>query len=65
MDATDIVPISDEARAEYEALQKATDAALARDDRCRIEEVAQGNARRYLVHNFRRAGSGSPKKIIL
>jgi hypothetical protein len=65
VDAGAIVQTKDETRADYEALQKAVDAALARDDRCRIEEVAEGNSRRYLVHNFRRTGSGAPKKIIL
>ena len=49
----------------YEALQKQIDASLARDDRCRVEEVEDRGDRRYLVHNFRRASSGSPKKILL
>jgi hypothetical protein len=65
VDAEAIVPVTPEARAEYEALQSNVHASLARDDRCRIEEVVDGNARRYIVHNFRRQGSGSPKKIIL
>ena len=63
--AEDVVPVPAELRAEYEALEVQVDASLARDDRCRIEEVADGNARRYLVHNFRRQGSGTPKKVIL
>jgi hypothetical protein len=65
VDAEDIVPVSAEVRAEYERLQTEVNASLARDDRCRIEEVTDGNTRRYLVHNFRRQGSGSPKKLIL
>jgi hypothetical protein len=65
VDAEGVVPVSDDARAEYESLQASVDDSLARDDRCRIEEIAEGNSRRYMVHNFRRQGSGSPKKIIL
>lgn len=65
VDAEGIVPVSDDVRAAYASLQAQVDAALARDDRCRIEEVADGNSRRYIVHNFRRQGSGTPKKIIL
>src|SRR3954447_4602531 len=64
VDAGAIVPVTPEARELYEALQAEVDASLARDDRCRIEEIVDGNARRYIVHNFRRQGSGSPKKII-
>ena len=65
IDAEAIVPVTPQVRAEYETLQSAIDGSLARDDRCRIEEVVDGNSRRYIVHNFRRQGSGSPKKIIL
>jgi hypothetical protein len=39
--------------------------ALSRPDRCRIEEVEEGGYKRFLVHNFRRAPSGAPKKILL
>jgi hypothetical protein len=65
VDAAGIFPVTDERRAEYESLQRQVDAALARDDRCRIEEVEDRGDRRYLVHNFRRASSGSPKKVLL
>jgi hypothetical protein len=65
VDADTIFPISDEARVAHEALQHKVEAALARDDRCRVEEVEQGNNRRYLVHDFRRAASGAAKKILL
>ena len=65
IDAEAIVPVTPEARDLYVSLQAEVDASLARDDRCRIEEIVDGNARRYIVHNFRRQGSGSPKKIIL
>ncbi len=65
VDAEGIFPVSAERRAAYEALQKQIDASLSRDDRCRVEEVEDRGDRRYLVHNFRRASSGSPKKILL
>ena len=65
VDADAIVPVSEEVRALYEKLQTEVDASLARDDRCRVEELVDGNMRRYMVHNFRRQGSGSPKKLIL
>ncbi len=57
---------NDETRSAYIELQRRVDEALARDDRCYIEEVVEGdNTRRYLVHNFRRQPSGAPKKIVL
>jgi len=65
VDADTIFPVSGERRAEYAALQASVDKALASIERCRIEEVRDGNDRRYLVHDFRRNTSGSPKKILL
>jgi hypothetical protein len=65
VDAEGIFPVSEERRKAYESLQRRVDEALARRDRCRIEEIAVGFDRRYLVHNFRRGSSGSPKRILL
>ena len=65
VDAESIVPVTPDTREMYVVLQAEVDASLARDDRCRIEEIVDGNSRRYIVHNFRRQGSGSPKKLIL
>jgi hypothetical protein len=65
VDATGIFPVSDEARSAYDALRSRIEAALARAGRCRIQEIEEGNSRRYLVHNFRRAASGDARKIIL
>jgi hypothetical protein len=65
IEATEIFPVSDERRQRYESLRKQTDATLTRADRCRIEEIEDRGDRRYLVHNFRRAASASPKKILL
>src|SRR6185503_8143334 len=55
VDAEGTFPVSDEARASYEELQGRIEAALARDDRARVEEVEDGDNRRYLVHDFRRS----------
>ena len=63
--APPVFPVSDERRAAYEALQRRIDAALARADRCRVEEVEEGNGRRYLVHGFRRKSGTPPKKVLL
>ena len=65
VDAEGTFPVSDEARVAYDDLQRRIDATLARDDRSRVEEVEEGNNRRYLVHDFRRSSSAAPKKIIL
>jgi len=65
LDAEGIFPVSDEHRKAYESLQRRIDEALARRDRCRVEEIAEGYDQRYLVHNFRRGSSGSPKRILL
>jgi hypothetical protein len=64
-EATAILPVSDQRRAHYEALRQQVDEALARSDRCRIEEVEDRGDRRYLVHNFRRAASGAAKRVLL
>ena len=65
VEAVDIFPISDERRQRYESLRKQVDGALARGDRCRIEEVEDRGDRRYLVHNFRRTSGAAPKKVLL
>jgi hypothetical protein len=65
VDAGPTFPVSPGRRTAYETLQRRTDAALALPDRCRVEEIEEGNLRRYLVHNFRRSPSGAAKKILL
>jgi hypothetical protein len=64
-DAGAIFPVSQERRSAYDALQRQVDAQTSRNDRARIEEIEDRGDRRYLVHNFRRAASASPKKILL
>ena len=63
--AKGVFPIHDDVHRTYADLARRVEAALTRPDRCAIEEVEEGNFRRYLVRNFRRAPSGAPKKILL
>jgi len=65
LDATEIIPAPEERRRAYEELERRIGEALGRHDRCRIEEVAQGNDIRYLVQNFRRGAGGTPRRILL
>ena len=65
MAADSIFPVSDERAGQYEALQRRVDEALARPDRCRVEELKSDGGPSYLVHNFRRASGAALKKIVL
>jgi len=56
---------SDETRILIAAFLARADAALEVSDRCRIEEVEDGGAKRLLVSNFRRQSGGAPRKIAL
>jgi hypothetical protein len=60
-----VFAVHDDVHRAYAELARRIDEALARPDRCRIEEVAEGNYKRYLVHNFRRAAGAAPKKVLL
>jgi hypothetical protein len=64
-DAPEIFPFSEERRKAFQSLRRQVDETLGRADRCRVEEVEDRGNLRYIVHNFRRANSGSPKKILL
>jgi len=65
IDADTIFPVSDERRQRFQSLQKQVSASVSRSDRCRIETVDDRGDLRYLVHNFRRSTSASPRKILL
>jgi hypothetical protein len=65
VEAGAIFPVSQEHRAAFDSLQRQADAQLGRNDRAAVEEIEDRGDRRYLVHNFRRASSASPKKILL
>jgi hypothetical protein len=53
---------SGELREEMERLRKEIDEALGNPRRCRAEELPDG---RRLIHNFRRAVSAAPKRVLL
>ena len=63
--AKGVFPIHEDVHRAYVDFARRVEAALSRSDRCAIEEIEDNNFRRYLVHNFRRAPSGAPKKILL
>jgi hypothetical protein len=65
VDAGDVFPVSDELGADFENLRGRIEEALRRSDRCHLDEVQDGNDRRYLIHNFRRTSGASPKKVLL
>lgn len=65
VDADAIFAVSGDTRAAYERLQSAVDSVLARQDRCRVEEVEVDGNRRYVVHNFRRTAGAAPRRIVL
>ena len=65
LDAEGILPVTEERRASFEKLRHQLNVQLTRTDRCRIEEIEDRGDRRYLVQNFRRAASASPKRILL
>ncbi len=63
--ASDVFAIHEDTHRAYVDFAHRVDGALARSERCRIEEVDVDSYKRYLVHNFRRQPSGAPKKILL
>ena len=63
--AQGVFPIHEDTHRAYADFARRVDQVLARADRCFIEEVDDDSHRRFLVHNFRRAPSGAPKKILL
>ena len=57
--------IHDDTHAAYRAFAERVEQALSRADRCSIEEIEEGQYKRYLAHNVRRAAGSAPKKILL
>src|SRR5438309_1357569 len=64
LDASPLVPASDEVRTAASDLQQKADV-LSGSDRCYIQEVDEAGFRRFLFHNFRRTAGGAGKKILL
>jgi hypothetical protein len=63
--AKDIFAVHDDTHAAYGDLARRIGQALARADRCSVEEIDEGQYKRYLAHNFRRAPGAAPKRILL
>lgn len=63
--ANDVFSIHEDTHRAYADFARRVDDALARSDRCRVEEVDDGGYRRFLVYSFRRQPSGAPRKVIL
>lgn len=63
--APHVFAASFEAASAHADLARRIDEAVAKPSRCRVEEVHEENERRYLMHNFRRAAGGAPKKMLL
>lgn len=63
--ATDLFHVPAETHETYRTFARRVDERLADPARARIEEVAEDNFKRYLVHNFRRTAGGAPKKVLL
>ena len=61
-DAGDTFAVSPEARTQLAGLSSEVEKALARPDRCRVEELGDG---RYLFYNVRRQPGGAPQRLLL
>lgn len=56
---------ADQTRAASTDYVKRCQRALESPDRCRVDEIMEGNERRYLILNFRRQSTGAPRKLLL
>ena len=61
----DVLNITAEAHAAYEAYRARVDETLRNPSRAGIEEIDGDTGKRWLLHNFRRQPSAAPKKILL
>jgi hypothetical protein len=61
----DVLNITAEMHAATADYARRVEALLANPARARIEEVDDGDFKRWLIHNFRRQPSGAPKKMLL
>jgi hypothetical protein len=61
----DVFNITDETHAAYGDYARRVDELLSGASRARIEEVEDGNFKRWLLANFRRQPAGAPKKMLL
>jgi hypothetical protein len=63
--AGEILPIQNHVHEAYADYARRVESALARGDRCSVEEIEEGPRKRLLVHNFRRQPGAAPKRILL
>lgn len=63
--ATDLFHAPAETHEAYTDFARRVDERLSDPARARIEEVTEGNFKRYLAHNFRRAPGSAPRKALL
>lgn len=61
----DAFNVTDETHGAVATYARRVEETLDNPSRGRIEEVEEGNMKRWLVHNFRRQPSGAPKKWLL
>ncbi len=57
--------IHDDTHDAYRVFAERVERTLSRSDRCSVEEIEEGQYKRYLAHNVRRAAGSDPKKILL
>jgi len=60
--AGDTFAVSPDAKAQLAGLSAEVERALAKPDRCRVEELGDGS---YLFHNVRRQPGGAPQRLLL
>lgn len=61
----DVFNVTDDTHRDIAAYARRAQELLSNPIRARLEEVEDGNLKRWLVHNFRRQPSGAPKKWLL
>ena len=60
--ARDVFAVSGDVEAEVRRFSEAVEGTLAREDRCRLEEV---DSFRFLISNFRRLAGAAPRRVLL
>jgi hypothetical protein len=61
----DVLNITSETHMAYADFVRRAEELMSNEGRARIDEVEDGNFKRWLIHNFRRQPSGAPRKLLL
>jgi hypothetical protein len=61
----DVFNVTSELHGDIASYARRVQETLDNPSRARLEEVQEGNMKRWLIHNFRRQPSGAPKKWLL